>query len=227
VSAHPPQIDLSGQRQYRIIPSTFPTINFFEELVDDDEIETLFEIESLTNERIRQEVGDIFAVAPSDRVSGAGASVVMAAFTHIHKPSRFTDGTFGIYYAGMTIETAIKETVFQREIFLKATNEAACEIAMRVYEGKITKPFYDVRSPAFKNLHHASDFAESQLFGKQLKHSNAWGLIYNSVRHAGGQCMAAFRPPAISIPKPITHLKYLWNGKNITAIHNTKEVLTL
>ena len=110
-----PLVHMPHQRHYRIIPSAYPTINFFEDLVDPAEMETLWEIESLTNDRLRQEAGDIFLVAPEDRICGHGASVVMAAFTHIGRPSRFTDGSYGVYYASFSTKTAIRETVHHRE----------------------------------------------------------------------------------------------------------------
>lgn len=97
--------NLDEQHQYRIIPSVYPPINFFEDLVDPSEMEILWEIEHLTNERLRQEAGDIFLVPTEDRISGPDASIVMAAFTHTGKASRFTDGSFGIYYAGLSKET--------------------------------------------------------------------------------------------------------------------------
>lgn len=218
----PELINLNNTKQFRIIPSVLPTINFFEDLVNADEMEALWEVESLTNERLRQEAGDIYLVNRIDRVSGAGASVVMAAYTHISKPSRFTDGSFGIYYASLSLETAIKETVYNREIFLKSTNEDPCEITMRTYEGTIIKPLHDLRDPRYKKYHHPDEYTESQIFGKHARDLNSWGLIYNSVRHSGGECIAALRPPAISIPKPTSHLRYYWNGTKITKVYDTK-----
>lgn len=215
---------LEGQKQFRIIPSVFPTINFFEELVDPVDMEILWEIESLTNERIRQEIGDIFLVSPEDRVSGHGSSVVMAAFTHIHKHSRFSDGSFGIYYAALSIETAISETVYHREQFLRATCEAACEITMRLYEGKIKKPLHDIRDAEYDYLHNPDDYTLSQSFGAQMRKERSWGLLYNSVRHADGQCIAIYRPPAITIPKQVTHFRYVWNGKKMIDVLSTKSV---
>ena len=103
--------------QYRIIPTRFPPINFFERYTPPELMEEAFELESLTNERLLNEVGLLQQVKLEDRVSGPGASVVMAAFTHIGNASRFTDGSFGIYYAGRCLETAIWETIFHRERF--------------------------------------------------------------------------------------------------------------
>ena len=221
----PKQVDLHGQKQFRIIPSVYPPINFFEDLVDPSEMETLWEIESLTNERIRQDVGDLFLVPPEDRISGPGSSVIMAAFTHVGRPSRFTDGSYGVYYASLSLETAIRETVYHRELFLRATQEEACELTMRLYEGKIIKPLHDLKEARFNPYHHPHDYAESQSFGKTLRAEKSWGLLYRSVRHKAGECIAAFRPPAISIPKPISHLKYLWNSKKITEVFDAKSIL--
>ncbi len=73
-------------------------------------MDELFYIEGLTNDRLRDQAGDIALVAPVDRICGPGSSPVMAAFTHVGLASRFTDGTFGVYYAGESLETAIAET---------------------------------------------------------------------------------------------------------------------
>ena len=227
ITTLPPLVDLTGRQQYRIIPSVYPLINFFEDLVDPSEMEILWEIESLTNERLRQEAGDIFLVTKEDRISGPGSSVIMAAFTHIHKPSRFTDGTFGIYYSSLAIETAIKETIYNREIFLRSTNELACEISMRLYKGQVMKPLHDIRASRYDNYHNPTNYSESQLFGKNLKEQNSWGLIYNSVRHSSGSCIAALKPRCISIPKPTSHFRYVWNGKNITEVLDTKSAFVV
>jgi hypothetical protein len=218
-------VDLNNKKQYRIIPSVYPPINFFEDLVDPSEMGILFEIENMTNDRLRQEVGDIFLVSKEDRISGQGSSVVMAAFTHIGKPSRFTDGTYGIYYAGLSLETAIRETVFRREIFLRSTNQSAGHVTMRVYEGNIIKPLHDVRNPRFIDLHYSDNFLTSQNFGREMRNNQSWGLIYNSVRHPGGNCIAAFRPPTISIPRQTMHLKYHWDSEKIYAVSSTEILL--
>jgi hypothetical protein len=227
MSKLPNLTDLNNQKQYRIIPSVYPPINFFEDLVDAHEMSTLWEIESLTNERLRQESGDIFLISTEDRITGPGSSVVMAAFTHLSKPTRFSDGNYGVYYAGFSQETAIRETVYHRENFLRATDEKQSEIAMRLYEGIILKQLHDVRGKEFIRLHDPNSYSGSQEFGRHLRNNNSWGLVYNSVRHHGGTCIAAFRPPAISIPKKISHLKYVWNGEKITEVLDTQSILKL
>ena len=209
---------------YRIIPSIYPPINFFEDIVDPSEMEALWEIESLTNERLRHEAGDIFLVSPEDRLSGPGSSIIMAAFTHIGRPSRFSDGSFGIYYAGFSLKTAIQETKYHRERFLAATHQTPTEITMRAYQSHLKKSVYSALEDEYQYLHEPDDYLVSQAFGAQLKSKGDWGILYHSVRDKGGYCIAVLRPPAIAIPTVFSHLRYCWDGKSITNIFEIKSL---
>jgi len=218
---HPPVTELDWPHQYRIIPSEYPPINFFEQLVDPELMDELYFIESLTNDRLRDEAGDIALVPAEDRITGPGASPVMAAFTHASPncPSRFSDGSYGVYYASKTLDTAIEETKYHRARFLAYTNEDAGEISMRVYIGNVIKPMHDVRGDGCEQLHNPDDWTASQAFGQAMKTINSWGIVYRSVRDAGGECIAALRPPAVSIPKQGAHLSYVWDGVGITDVY--------
>jgi hypothetical protein len=87
-------------------------VPLFERVSSDPAVwEALIAAEMLVNPRIRNDVGEIHLVPPNERVSGPGASYVMAAFTHLNpRGSRFSDGTYGVYYAGREFETALRET---------------------------------------------------------------------------------------------------------------------
>jgi hypothetical protein len=221
----PRSLRLRWQKIFRVIPSKFPPINFFERIVAPEQMEAAWYLESLTNDRLRDETGDIALVAEQDRVSGAGASIVMAAFTHIGNPSRFSDGAYGVYYAANSLETAVRETAYHRARFLAATNEAPGEIDMRAYVGKPKEPFKDIRGAAFKSLHNPNDYSKSQAFGKLRREKGEWGLVFRSVRHEGGECIAAFKPKAVSIPVAGPALAYVWDGTRITHIYEKSAVL--
>ncbi|MCB1761335.1 MAG: RES family NAD+ phosphorylase [Gammaproteobacteria bacterium] len=211
---------------YRIVSSEYPPINFFESLVDAELMEELFYIEGLTNERLREEAGEIALVAPEDRVSGPGSSPVMAAFTHIGVESRFSDGTFGVYYAGESLDTSIAESKFHRERFLAYTSEEPGEIDMRSYVGEIVEPMHDIRD-GFDELHdpNIETYPVAQAFARKMKHANAWGIVYRSVRNPGGECIAVLRPPAITIPRQGSHLSYVWDGSKITHVYEKRLIM--
>ena len=50
---------------WRIIPSRFPPIDLFERIADPADWEALIQLESLTNPRLRDEVGEITLVSPT------------------------------------------------------------------------------------------------------------------------------------------------------------------
>src|SRR3569832_2388367 len=119
---------------HRIVASRLPTIHLFERVADPADWEALYKLESMTNPRIRTQVGELNLVPVTDRVSGPNATVVMAPFTHLSpQGTRFFDGYFGAYYGAESIDTAIAETRFYREYFLRATGQSPIELEMRCY----------------------------------------------------------------------------------------------
>ena len=226
MTAQPP-LKRSRARQYRIIATCHPPVDFFEKHVPPDMMEALWALESQTNSRLLDEAGDLRLVAPEDRVSGPGATIVMAAFTHIGYPSRFTDGSYGVYYAGRSEETAIRETVHLREIIARDAHLDAGQFEMRVWLGQIQRPLFDITGSKYDQLHddapRPEDHPKAQAFAKQLRAEGAWGLYYRSVRHKGGECIAAFRPPAVSLPTQGALLVYVWNGEKIVHVYSRSE----
>ncbi|HEY3847802.1 MAG TPA: RES domain-containing protein, partial [Acetobacteraceae bacterium] len=116
-----PTCHVDWPQAWRIIAARYPPIAFFERLsVDPAAWEALLALEELTDPRVRDAVGEIALVPPEDRISGPGASDVMAAFTHLNpQGSRFSDGSYGVYYAAAALETAIAETVFHFAAFAR------------------------------------------------------------------------------------------------------------
>lgn len=212
-------------RTFRLVASHFPTIQLFEHLLNADELETAYALEALTNPRIRDEVGDILQVPPEERVVGTGSSPIMAAFTHIGTPSRFTDGRFGIYYAGVELKTAIEEARCSRERFLAATDESACAITMRCYQCAVIKPLLDVRGERYDYLYNKDSYTASQTFGREQRDKQRWGLLYHSVRHEGGNCVAVFKANAMQPPaQTVGHYEFVWNGERVTHVLKKEQV---
>ena len=53
-------------------------------------------------------------------------------------------------------------------------------------------------------------------FGRRLRAQGSNGIVYPSVRRAGGQCVGAFRPKAVGLPIQGRHLQYHWDGTRIS-----------
>lgn len=209
---------------YRLIPSHFPPISVYERVANPADLEAVFAVENLTNPRLRQEVGEISIVPPDDRVSGPGTTPIMAAFTHLNpEGSRFCDGSYGVYYAGGTLDTAIAETRYQRERFLARTKEAPIEIDMRTYLADLDGDLHDIRGRTdLTDIYDLESYTASQALGREIKAINSYGIAYNSVRHPGGECVGVFRPPVLSNCIQGPHYCYVWDGAQITTVYEKK-----
>ena len=205
---------------YRLVPSRFPPIELFERIAPREDFDLLYKLEEMTNPRIRDETGNIQLVPPQRRVTGPGASIVMAPFTHCStsRPSRFTDGSFGIYYAGRSFNTALLEVTFHMGRFHAATNDPPLTDTYRSYKGAINREMNDIRGDGHAHLlsPDVADYARPQAFAKVLRNAGSNGIVYPSVRHAGGQCIAAFWPNVVAIPMQDRHVQMKWDGKVVS-----------
>lgn len=156
----------------------------------------------------------------------SGETVRMAPFAVFCQPSRFSDGSYGILYAGLDRETAIAETVFHSERLLRATNEAPIEFDMQSYVGVVDKPLEDLRGRAFEHLHQPSleTWPVCQAYGRGRRLARAWGFLYPSARRPGGECIGVLRPDAVSIPTRKTLYRYCWNGATVHRVLTISEV---
>jgi len=210
---------------FRVIPSRYPPIDLFERIAEPADFEALYWLESLTNARLRDEVGDIRLVPPEDRVFGPGASVIMAPFTHLDPAgSRFADGTFGALYAAASLATSIAETRYHRENFLRATRQDPLEVDMRTYLADVVARFHDIRGQRseMSDIYDPASYASSQKLGRVLRNEGSNGVCYDSVRHAEGECLAVFRPRLIQNLRQGMHLRYVWDGQRICRIYELK-----
>lgn len=215
------------QPSYRIVSSRFPPVSLFDEIADPADFDALYELEGMTNPRLRQELGRIELVAPERRISGPGTTPIMASFTHLGPDgSRFSNGSYGVYYCALERDTAIAETVYHRQRFLAHTNETACILEMRCYLADIDARLNDLRG-GYPELHDPDDYATSQQVALQLRASGSEGIVYDSVREPAGQCAALFYPDLIAPARQGEHLYYHWNGSAISYVVVAGEVINV
>ena len=214
-----PVVRIEWHPSYRLIPSRYPTVGLYDAIADPVDLEVVFAIEALTNERVRDELGELQLVAPDERVSGAGSTPVMAAFTHLNPDgSRFSDGSYGVYYAAHSLETAIAEVGHHRTVFLARTAEPAIDVDLRVIAANVDSDLHDLRAlgPAGAAVFDPEHYAASQALGRRLRAAGSWGVQFPSVRHAGGLCIGAFRPRALGKARVGAHIALHWDGQRIT-----------
>ena len=211
---------------WRVIPTRYPEERLFDRVTEPGDRDIINAIDQMTNERERDEAGEIVHVPAAERVKGPGAVHIMAAFAHLNpEGSRFSDGAFGIYYAAKDAETAIAETRFHRERFMKRTKEGPMWLEMRVLTATVSGSLHDIRGMQ-KQLHgvySATSYAASQELGVRLRHEGSQGIVYDSVRHKGGECIAVFRAPVLSGCRTHGDLVYQWDGSSISKVFDVRE----
>lgn len=220
----PPVKRIRWTQAYRIVPSRFPPVGVFDRVADPADLDAVFAIEALTNPRLREEAGALKLVPPLRRISGPGSTPVMAAFTHLNpEGSRFSDGTWGVFYAARSVATAVEETVYHRQRFMAATAEPACEMQMRCYRTSVGSKLHDIRG-GWPAAHDPDNYAASVTLARELRAGGSNGIAYRSVRHAGGECLAAFHPDVVAPCIQAQHLIYRWDGSRITQVLEVSEL---
>jgi hypothetical protein len=210
---------------FRIIRSLFPPIDLFDDIADPADWPLLISAEQKTNPRLMESIGNLDLVPPERRVGGPGSTYLMSPFTHVSpdRASRFGDGSFGILYAGDSFEVALLETVHHHGRFMARTREPPGwtsqfrEIVLAV-EGDL----HDLRGgdPALAPAFRDHDYGESQALARTLRAGNSEGLVYDSLRHRGGQCVGLFFPDLAAHAVQGRHLDYHWNGSAVDLCRN-------
>lgn len=214
-----PTSDVEWKGAVRIIRSLFPPIDLFEDIADPADWALILAAEQKTNPRVMEAVGNLDLVPLSRRISGQGASYLMAPFSHVSKdrPSRFSDGTHGVLYVGDRFETALFETIHHHGRFMSRTHEApGWTSQFREIVLDLAGQLKDLRAgQAAFGPFLTDDYEESQALGAAIKAAALGGVVYPSVRFSEGECVGLFYPDLARPPQQGRHLDYHWDGKSV------------
>jgi hypothetical protein len=205
---------------FRIVPTRYPSVYLFDRVADPADFDALYALEAMTNDRVREETGQIEVVAKADRVFGPGSGPIMAAFTHVNPlGSRFSDGSFGVFYAASRRDTAIAETRHHHARFLRATAEPAMHLPMRLYRVEIDAELHDLRRHKDAAVFDPDSYAASRALGAKLAKAGSMGVGFRSVRDPAGECVGLFKPRGASSCVHAAHLLYAWDGAKFSDVY--------
>lgn len=183
---------------------------------DDAHLQAIFELDTATNDRL---------LAAQQRLPGIGveelvfavphAAVINAAFCHPHPlGSRFNGPGRGAWYAAFAIETSQAEVGFHKSVQLAEIGRFDDTVTYDDYMADFSADFHDLRSapPAMRACLDPDTYVESQALAERLLESDALGVIYPSVRHAGGTCVACFRPALVTNVRRGKTYRFTWDG---------------
>jgi hypothetical protein len=184
------------QPAHRLIPSRFPPIGLFDTVATPADLAAVMELAGWTNDRLLAH--RLARLPPSERVYGRpNASIVMAAFLHVAPGgSRFNGPELGAWYAAADIRTAAAEVAhhLRREALDRGID--ALERTCCAYTCRLEGDHVDIRGRhgVDEAVFASVDYSASQAFGERLRSEGEVGIVYDSLRLAGGTSVVALHP---------------------------------
>ena len=196
---------LDQDHTHRLIPARYSDegASVLARLTSDrQQLHDLFELDGATNERLLGEANLLPGVSVHELVFGVpNWHIVNAAFTHARpEGSRFNGPDRGAWYSAFTLDTAQAEVAFHFAQSLREVNWEESETATyREYLADFRAQFHDLRkNPEYVVCLDPASYVASQRLARELLNRGSAGLIYPSVRHRGGTCLACFRPALVT-----------------------------
>ncbi|CAH2605948.1 RES family NAD+ phosphorylase (plasmid) [Rhodovastum atsumiense] len=192
---------------YRLVPSRFPPIGLFDTVATAADLAAVLDLVGWTNDRLLAE--RVRRLPESDWVySRPNSSIIMAAFLHV-APSgmRFNGADLGAWYAAASLPTAVIEVGHHLRREAAATSVASLKRVYREYTANIDGSYLDIRGQqaARPDIYTPDTYAASQPFGEAIRASGGNGIIYDSIRHAGGVNVVAYRTRTINHATQCSH----------------------
>jgi len=181
---------------FRLIPSRFPPIGLFDSVATTADLPAVLDLVGWTNDRL---VAERIARLPQDQwVHGRpNASIVMASFLHVPPGGmRFNGGELGAWYAAAGLATAAAEVGHHLRREAVARGLPALHRSFRCYTATLAGDYLDIRGQQAERagVYAADSYAASQAFGEAERAAGGAGILWDSVRHAGGIAVVAYRP---------------------------------
>jgi RES domain-containing protein len=213
----PPTSLIHRRDTHRLIPSVYSRRDPLEELADTAaHLQDLGTLSNATDERLLAEAGLLPAISPYELASGVPhAQVINAAFTYAHPlGSRFNSADRGAWYAAFQLSTAQAEVAFHKTVHLAEVGRYEDEVEIDDYLADFSGEFHDLRrAKRFAACLDPASYVSSQTLAEKLLESGSPGVIYPSVRHRRGTCLACFDPKRVANVRRGARFRFSWRGK--------------
>lgn len=134
--------------------------------------------------------------------------------------SRFSNGTFGVWYGCDCAETSVYETAYHWVTGLLGDAGFDREPVVgerKLYAVACDAALVDLRPVLhqYPELSHKSDYSHAQQIGSRLHREGHPGLITKSVRRSEGDNYVVLNPAVLTNPRMQCHLTYRLDGDRI------------
>lgn len=191
------------------------------ELVDEPDLQAVFELDAATNDRLLAAGQRLPGIGLEELVFGVPhAAVINAAFCHPHPlGSRFNGPDRGAWYAAFDLATAQEEVAFHKAVELAEIGRFQDSVTYDLYLADISASLQDLRGARrFRACLDPDSYIASQKLAEALLQAGSLGIVYPSVRHAGGTCVASFRPALVANVRRVRTYRLTWHGDPVPEI---------
>lgn len=173
-------------------------------LADDaEELELLVEIEGATSGRLVAEERGLGALTAAELVHGVPhAKFINASFAYAkpREPNRFNPAERGAWYAALSVETCIAEVGYHLTAALADAGDFNTSVEYSEMHASMSGVFVDLRErPEHECLNPDPriGYPAGNTVAAAARGAGHNGIIYPSVRHSGGTCVAALWPNVV------------------------------
>ena len=181
----------------------------------DRHLADIFDLDHATNDRLRAENDLLPGIGVRELLFGVPYyRVVNAAFTHAHPlGSRFNGPDRGAWYAAFETKTAQAEVAFHKTVQLAEVDRFEDDVTFDDYRADFSGEFHDLRGPNdWTDWLDPDTYMQSQALAERLLDGGSLGIVYPSVRRAGGTCLVCFRPALVMNVRKGTTYRFRWSG---------------
>jgi RES domain-containing protein len=206
-------------RTVRLVASARLRESVLQQLADNaDELDLLSEIEGATSSRLIAEERGLGALSLDELVHGVPhARFINASFAYAkpREPMRFNPANRGAWYAALHIETCIAEVGHHLTKALADAGDFNAVVEYGELLASMAGVFVDFRASPD---HPALDpdpgigYAAGNAVAMQARAEGHNGIIYPSVRHPGGTCIAALWPNVVQSVVQGAMVRLTWSG---------------
>jgi hypothetical protein len=170
------------------------------------QIDNLLQLDGATNDRISGEANLLPGISVHELVFGVPYyHIINAAFTYARPGgTRFSSAYRGAWYAAFARKTAEAEVAYHYAQGLREIDWREEEtVSYRDYLADFHSEFHDLRKNHLRNQTtfaaclDPDSYRASQRLAAELLGRGSAGIVYPSVRHTGGTCIACFRPALV------------------------------
>ena len=203
---------------HRLIPSQYSEggDSVLAQIADDDaHLQDLFKLDDATNDRLLAENDRVLGIGIHELVFGVPSfRIVNAAFCHPHPlGSRFNGPDRGAWYAAFEIETSLAEVTFHRTVEYAEIGRFEDSVTYDDYLADVSGELHDISADErFAACLAKDSYIASQELAEQLLAAGSLGVVYPSVRHPGGTCLACFRPAIVGNVRKSSTYRLTWSG---------------